>query len=461
MNRFLDLLKDKREEIIQNSIELINIPSITSDREKCKEALKFVLDKAYEDGIKISYTKKRDCGVVELGEGEETIGILTHVDVVDVGDINKWQSDPFKGIFDGKFVIGRGAMDDKCPTIIILSILGVLNSLNLKYKKKIQFIIGTSEEELWTDMESYKNEYPIPNYGFTPDGGFPVHNIEKGYGDIELEFEINKNNELTSFSSGNSSNTIPSYGELILDKITDKEKNKLLSLEKMKDIKIAVDKNRVNIESSGKSSHSSLPQNGDNALIKLCKWIKKEKILNDSFNNFLDFIMLMDGDYKGGNLGFDNSVTYKNGDFIGETFINPTLLRLEDNKLKLILNIRHKYGVTKREILDIFHKLKDKYKFNFNLNTDSFLPPLYVDSKNGVFEMMNSAYEEVMGEEGGFALAGGTSYAKSLPNTVSWGPVFPGEKDTCHQENEMMSIDSIMKCAEIYGRFLYKAAVEE
>ena len=457
-DKFLKLLEDKKDEIIQNSIELINIPSITSNREESTKALEYVIEKARSEGMKVSYTKNKDCGVVELGEGEETLGVLTHVDVVDVGDLNKWQSDPFKGSFDGNFIIGRGAMDDKCPTIIILAILSVLKSLNLKYKRKIQFIVGTSEEESWTDMESYKKEYEIPNYGFTPDGGFPVHNIEKGYGDIELEFSIKKDKRLTSLKSGNSSNTIPSNGELKLQNLSKEEVNRLLELGK-DDIKISLDNDRVLIEAIGKSSHSSLPQNGDNALIKLCKWIKEERILDDSYNDFLNFVLLMEGDFKGEKLGFDNSDKYYKGDFVGETFINPTILKLSGNKIKINLNLRHKYGVREEDVVNIFNELAKKYNFQFKLKQDSFLPPLYVDRRNTVFEMMNSAYEEVIGKEGGFALAGGTSYAKALPNTVSWGPVFPGEKDSCHQENEMMSIDSIMKCTEIYGRFLYKAAI--
>lgn len=53
-----------------------------------------------------------------MGEGEDLIGILCHVDVVPEGD--GWVHDPFDvQIADGK-LYGRGVCDDKGPAIIAL-----------------------------------------------------------------------------------------------------------------------------------------------------------------------------------------------------------------------------------------------------------------------------------------------------------------------------------------------------
>jgi len=49
------------------------------------------------------------------------------------------------------------------------------------------------------------------------------------------------------------------------------------------------------------------------------------------------------------------------------------------------------------------------------------------------------AYETVTGLKNEFTLAYGGSYAKAMKNIVSWGPIFPGEEDTCHEVNEHMS----------------------
>ncbi|HBH12994.1 MAG: Putative dipeptidase PepV [Clostridiales bacterium 38_11] len=440
IEQVMDEIKARREDIIKDSTQLINIPSLTRDIDENSKCLNYIAHAAQNEGITVSFTKKRDCLILEIGEGEETIGVLTHVDVVDVGDLGKWETPPFKGIFDGDFIIGRGAMDDKVPTAIIFNIMKAFRSKNLNFKRKLQLIIGTKEEEIWTDMRSFLSEFKIPDFSFTPDGAFPIHNIEKGYADIVITFpfeNIFQNGRILNLNSGDSPNTIPSRGNFLFQQ-NSKERT-------------------IELISSGESSHSSLPQYGDNALTKLCKMIKGLKLKNERFEQILDFILLMDKIYDGSTLGFENENSDFNGEFIGETYVNPTILEFRENKIFLTINIRHKLGVTEKSIIDMFDKHSKSYDFDFE--TANYLDPLYVDKNHPLFDLMEKAYSEVTGVDGGFDMAGGTSYAKALPHTVSWGPVFPGEKDSCHQENEKISIVSAMKCAEIYGRFLYKACI--
>jgi succinyl-diaminopimelate desuccinylase len=126
--------------------------------------------------------------------------------------------------------------------------------------------------------------------------------------------------------------------------------------------------------------------------------------------------------------------------------------------VRLNLNIRHRYGVTEKDLEKQFLKLAGAYGFAFKIL--NYLDPLYVPRTLPFFGKMHQAYEQVTGQKSEFALAVGTSYAKALPRIVSWGPVFPGEIDTCHQENERIHIDSLMKAAEIYARYLAADAME-
>ena len=72
--------------------------------------------------------------------------------------------------------------------------------------------------------------------------------------------------------SGNSRNTIPSAGTLQI-------------IKKGQDF---------HFDYKGKSSHSSLPENGNNALIKMCKWLVENAEMDISLKNALDLILLMD-----------------------------------------------------------------------------------------------------------------------------------------------------------------------
>jgi len=68
-------------------------------------------------------------------------------------------------------------------------------------------------------------------------------------------------------------------------------------------------------------------------------------------------------------------------------------------------------------------------------------------------KIMNDVYEEY-GFKGEFKAAAGTSYAKSMDNFVSWGPVFPNDPLCAHMEDERLSISSMLAAAKIYGLFI-------
>ncbi|MBR5740438.1 MAG: M20/M25/M40 family metallo-hydrolase, partial [Firmicutes bacterium] len=71
------------------------------------------------------------------------------------------------------------------------------------------------------------------------------------------------------------------------------------------------------------------------------------------------------------------------------------------------------------------------------------------------------AYEDVSGLENEFTLAYGGSYAKAMPNIVSWAPLFPGEDDLCHEPNEYIDLDSLRKSTKIFAESILKIATSE
>jgi len=56
--------------------------------------------------------------------------------------------------------------------------------------------------------------------------------------------------------------------------------------------------------------------------------------------------------------------------------------------------------------------------------------------------------------------APGTSYAKSMKNFVSWGPVLPDEPATAHIEDERISINTIMLATKLYAGLISRMTIE-
>ena len=82
--------------------------------EKVDEALRYALALAEKLGFRVKNVDGY-AGHAEFSEGEETMAILGHLDVVPEG--SGWTYPPYEArIVDGK-LYGRGASDDKGPTI--------------------------------------------------------------------------------------------------------------------------------------------------------------------------------------------------------------------------------------------------------------------------------------------------------------------------------------------------------
>ena len=79
-----------------------------------------------------------------MGQGEELVGILCHVDVVPEGD--GWTTPAYSAdIRDGK-IFARGAIDDKGPTMAAYYAMKIVKELGLPLSKRVRMIIGTDEE---------------------------------------------------------------------------------------------------------------------------------------------------------------------------------------------------------------------------------------------------------------------------------------------------------------------------
>ncbi|GAB1477306.1 hypothetical protein MASR2M70_21440 [Bacillota bacterium] len=210
----IQYLKEKQERMIHDVCDFVRIPSVSCDSVKVGDALEYILNLGKSFGFRAASFLDGRVGVIETGEGDEVLGILSHVDVVGPGNLDLWESPPFEPLVKDGRIYGRGTLDDKGAAIAALYAMRAVCELGLPLKKKIQLILGTQEEVEWTDMEAYVKRHPLPDYGFTPDGEFPMCNIEKGGIDLTLAFPLTEKmvadgRYLTHIEAGTASNVVP------------------------------------------------------------------------------------------------------------------------------------------------------------------------------------------------------------------------------------------------------------
>ncbi len=412
-----------KELVLRDLRELIAIPSFTEDPEQSKRALRWVLEKAESYGMTTGITREGDAGWAEIGQGDVTLGVLVHVDVVGNGDLSKWISPPFDlQERDGR-LYGRGVEDDKGPVVLCLHAMKTVLDSGIPMKKRIRLVVGTSEEMEWTDMEHYRRDFGTPDYGFSPDASFPVYNSEHGYADVKLIFD---GSMLEMLQAGDSPNTIPSFAALRLA-------------------------GGEEIAAEGVSGHSSGPESADNAILKLARLAPQLPI-----SRFL--LDMIDGDERGVRLGLDDGNDHLGDLFVGRCVATPTILRLENGKATVNINVRHKYGVTEEDVRQAFARHSQRYGYTMEFYFGSH--PLHVSPDSDFIRDMNET-TEAYGIAGGCLVAPGATYCGCMNNHVGWGPVIPPDEGTAHMENESLPLKDFWLAGEIYEDYLLKSAKKE
>lgn len=449
-------IKANEESMISDTMKILKINSESYDRVEVTRALKEVMEIAQGLGFETEVRANGEVGVVFFGEGEETLGILAHVDVVPFGDLDSWTYSPYGERLDDK-IYGRGIVDDKGMVIASLYALAAVKSLNMPIYKRAELIVGTREEIVWDDIALYKSEgHKLPDYGFTPDGEFPIINREKGNCELLINFDEEPfagEFHILDINSGEAVNSIPDKAQATLKGSMDMLKSKVAEYnESHEDHKLTVmekDDGVVRVTATGKAAHSSLPEQGDNALVTLCGFLLELTMNNAAVSSFARFVNdSFLNNFHGDLLGLPNHREEIDGEEMGKTTVVPTMAYI-DKGIHLCLSARTVYGTTRDEVTDAFRILGKKYGFSFKI-TD-YLEPLYVPRSHKFIKILEEAYEMSTDKKADFILAGGTTYAKAMPNSVAFGPLFTGDEDRSHQKDEFICIDKFIKAAEVYA----------
>lgn len=441
-NNYYEKLENNFSEFLNNLDRVVSIPSYYQEDstkypfgENIQKVLEEMIDICKELGFRTYIDSEGYYGYAEIGSGEKLVGVLGHLDVVPPGDLSKWENEPFKPVIkDGKYY-GRGAQDDKGPTLAAIYALKTLLDCGFKLKYRVRFIFGTDEENLWRDMPKYVEKEEIPTVGFTPDSKFPLIYSEKGLLQCKL---IAKNESGLVFKGGDAFNSVPS--NIIVPK--NEELIKVL-LELNYEFK---DKDEV-IEIVGKSVHAQVAETGINAinrymhaLTKLGKETKSGKFITENLigYDFAEPIFELVKDEHSGELKFN----------VGKIEFT------EENEI-LMIDMRIPVTYDKEKIVETLSRKAKEYGFEYIQH--DYLKSIYVPLDSELITTLMSAYQEITGDmESQPVASGGATYARAMNNCVAFGCVLPGSPKTEHQPNEYIILDDVKKAMKIYMKAFEK-----
>ncbi len=461
---YLNESKKYEEAFLQDLKHIIAIPSLRNEEEKsenapfgkgCREALDAMLAMAKRDGFKtIDYNGY--AGVIEYGEGEESVGVLGHLDIVPIGV--GWSKDPFACEIEDGYVFGRGVLDDKGPTLCAYYALKMIKDAGIKLNKKIMIIVGCDEESGMECMDYYSKHGEIPTCGFTPDADFPLIYGEKGILDYHLCAK--RETVIKKMIAGERPNIVIGKASAILPNMSEEqEKMYHFYLQTHATTGKVIRKNdEVELEMDGVFQHSAYCYKGMNAALHLLNFIGYA--YDDALSKEL-YDLLSDWKGTGVNIAIE-------GAYMGPLTMNTGIVTIENNSCDVCVDIRYPNDVSGEQLIE---KIKETIKtkgYALTVENCSDSKPLFVDPKSPLITTLEQSYRKYANDTfTPIKTIGGGTYARKFENFVAFGPEFPNKEETSffvggpHEKDEGMKIEHLMQAMAIYADAIQTLATQE
>jgi predicted dipeptidase len=424
-------------------VELVRIPSVCDESgggfpfgEAIDQALRKALEIAADLGFRTHYGDGGYYGYAEIGAGDKILGILGHLDVVPPGKRGDWEHDPFDPVEKDGMLFGRGTQDDKGPMMAAVYAVKALMDAGVQFNKRVRFIFGTDEETLWRCINRYKEIEELPDMGFSPDSRFPLTYAEKGL--LQLHLETNNQSGIV-LSGGSAFNAVP-------DSILYEGERQDDLADKLDQLGFEYEWHEDAIEVKGRAAHAMVPEDGINAITRLCIGLNAIGI----HSRAIDFIAQEIGEDPNATRIFGECADEPSGKLkfnVGKVDLGKTEQISVDSRLPVT--------VSKDEVIS---KLKiAAAKYGLEYKEFDWLAPIYLPLDHFMIQTLLKVYRQLTGDEITAPIAsGGATYARAIQDCVAFGPLFPGELLTEHQPNERVVLENLYKAIEIYAHAVFE-----
>ena len=435
-----------KDEFLTSLKTLISYPSVLNEGQNGTpfgQAIQDVLEKTLEICRGLGFTTYLDpkgyYGYAEIGQGAELLAVLCHLDVVPSGDEADWRTPPFEATIKDGWIFGRGVQDDKGPSMAALYAVKALLDSGVKFKKRVRFIFGTDEETLWRCMGRYNELEETATLGFAPDSSFPLTYAEKGLLQVKLH---GPGSEQLELEAGEAFNVVPgkaSYQGELLEQV----------VAGLQAASFDYEQNDQQVTVLGLPKHAKDAAEGINAIVRLATVLQPLQA-----HPALAFIAEAVGeDATGGRLFGDIS-----DEPSGRLSFNIAGLTLNSERSEIRIDIRIPVLADKDQLVAKLADIAGRYQLDYE--EFDYLAPLYVPKDSELVSTLMAIYQEKTGDTSPAMSSGGATFARTMPNCVAFGALFPGVEQTEHQANERASLEDLYRAMDIYAETIFRLAGE-
>ncbi len=455
-SRLDQLAEAQREPLLETLRKWVRINSVKGEPAQGAPfgtVLRGMLDVALSDMKELGF-EVRDidgyAGDAQMGQGEEVLGILAHLDIVPAGD--GWKTDPFGGEIVNGRIYGRGTNDDKGPAVAALYAMRAVKLAGIKLNKRVRLILGCDEESGMEDMKYYAAHADMPRFGFSPDAAYPVINTEKGLYQLKIEGPAAKEGlAVLHIEAGQRPNVIPGQASAIVRGDAEAVKQ-VEAFSKIAGYPVAAEclpEGGVKITAQGVAGHAAMPESAKNAIGRLLKTLEYLGVQGP----LLALAKHVGLQYDGASLNI--AVEDK---LSGPLTLNLGILRAGAEKVEATFDIRYPVMAAPGAILKAISDALAPS--GITVSVLGHKEPHHVPESSFLVKALLDAYHEVTGLPAQAIAIGGGTYARCLEEGVAFGALFPDEEELAHQAGEYMAVDSLMASVKIFARAIARLAGE-
>lgn len=452
---WLEEANKRQSELLSELQQLIRIPSVLDESQSSSSqpfgpeplrALNWMLQKGQEAGMTIKNVDQM-AGHIEMGEGEELLGILGHVDVVPAG--KGWTYPPFEGHIENDRLYGRGAIDDKGPTMAAWMAMKMVKDAGIPLNKRVRLIIGSDEESGFRCVKRYFEKEEMPHIGFAPDADFPIINAEKGISTLRFStMKLESKEQLQSFQAGTRTNMVPDVATAVVHIENDAIQTDFEQFMSQHGLKgeVKIQQSAIfHFSLEGKSAHAMEPDDGLNAGVYLAKFLM-DYVTTSGSKSFIEFVSTsFFNDSRGQAFGLHYS-----DEMSGDTTLNAGILSFDPASGGTVdVSLRYSVSYSFDEKMTECQSICQVKGISVDVMSNS--KPHYVEESDELIQSLSRVYERQTGEKATLIAIGGGTYARVLQKGVAFGMLFPGEKDVAHQVDEFVNIPNLIKAVAIYA----------
>ena len=377
-----------------------------------REALTAALKMAEGMGLE-THDVEGHIGYADLpGDSEGQIGIIGHMDVVPAGP--GWTFAPYQVTRKDGYLIGRGVIDDKGPSVVALHAVKFWKDLQdageaERFPYTIRFLFGANEETGMADVAYYRAHYADPLFLFTPDAEFPVCYGEKGLYDGFVTAPCSEAGRIVELEGGVATNAVPGEAHAIVRADAD-------ALPAADRITVTTaGEGLARIEGAGKNAHASTPEAGISAIGLVVDYLLANGICDDAERAFLEFEQRLIAHTDGSGLGLACA-----DEHFGPLTVVGGTIRTAEGCFVQSVDSRFPTAITAAELTDKIRAAAEAAGCTYRSGREE--EPFLMDPQSPVIQALLSAYNEATGENAETFTMGGGTYARHFSNAASFGP---------------------------------------